>query len=101
MLLRRAPENKHSAVEELFPDMVSTDKNGYKRVDYGRLPFLLLAGVRELKARNDSLSRQIEHMQKAQQARIDELTRQLQEVQAALKAGARPESRVAVVALGH
>jgi hypothetical protein len=97
-------------VEQSFPEMVSTDKNGYKRVDYGRLPFLLLAGIRELKARNDSLSahaheqqikiamlsRQLEQMQTAQQMQIDQLMRQLQEVQAALKVSAGAHSRVRI-----
>lgn len=42
-------------VEKIFPDMVSVDKDGYRRVNYGQLPYLLLEGVRELKASNDSL----------------------------------------------
>lgn len=43
-------------VEKIFPDMVSTGEDGYKRVNYGQLPYLLLQGVRELKASNDKLS---------------------------------------------
>jgi FtsZ-binding cell division protein ZapB len=66
-------------VEELFPDMVSTDKNGYKRVDYGRLPLMLLAGMKELKARNDSLNVQV----REQQGRIEALNRQVQQLQEA------------------
>ena len=42
-------------VEKLFPEMVTMGKDGYRRVNYGQLPYLLLEGVRELKASNDSL----------------------------------------------
>jgi endosialidase-like protein len=42
-------------VEKIFPEMVSIDKDGYRRVNYGLLPYLLLESVRELKAGNDSL----------------------------------------------
>jgi Chaperone of endosialidase len=42
-------------VQKVFPDMVSTDAAGYRRINYGELQFLLLEGVRELKAENDRL----------------------------------------------
>ena len=42
-------------VEKIFPDMVSTDQAGYKRVNYGALPYLMLQAIRELKAGNDQL----------------------------------------------
>jgi Chaperone of endosialidase len=46
-------------VEKVFPDMVTTGNDGYKRVYYNELPYLLLEGIRELKARNDKLSIQV------------------------------------------
>jgi hypothetical protein len=42
-------------VEKVFPEMVSLDEGGFKRVNYGGLPFLMLQAIRELKAENDSL----------------------------------------------
>jgi hypothetical protein len=42
-------------VEKIFPDMVTMGKDGYRRVDYGQFPYLLLQGVRELKGSNDKL----------------------------------------------
>ena len=51
-------------VEKVFPALVSTDAKGFKRVDYGEIPLLLLEGVRELKSRNDSLRARVEEQQK-------------------------------------
>jgi hypothetical protein len=56
-------------VEKVFPDMVSVDKDGFKRVNYGGLPFLMLQAIRELKAENDSLREQL----KAEEERIGDL----------------------------
>jgi hypothetical protein len=42
-------------VEKIFPEMVTMGNDGYRRVNYGQLPYLLLEGVRELKESNDSL----------------------------------------------
>ena len=38
-------------VEKLFPDMVETDKDGYKAVHYERLPLLAIQAIRELSLR--------------------------------------------------
>ena len=35
-------------VEQNFPELVSTDSNGYKQVDYSRLPLYLLKSIQEL-----------------------------------------------------
>ncbi len=66
-------------VEELFPDLVATDANGYKAVNYSKLPLLTILVVRELKAANDALQERLER----QQAEIEELKR-------AVRAGAQP-----------
>jgi Chaperone of endosialidase len=42
-------------VEPLFPDLVSTASDGYKAVNYAKLPLLTLQAVRELAADNDTL----------------------------------------------
>ncbi len=107
-------------VEEVFPEMVSTDKNGYKRLDNGPLPFMLLQGVKELKARNDSLSSQVQQQQgqilvqqagiekqraqikaqkaslEAQQAQIAQLVSQVAVIEASLKANHRTGAAVRV-----
>jgi hypothetical protein len=49
-------------VEKLFPGMVAVDERGYKAVNYSQLPLLLLQALRELKAENDSLRRDVEQI---------------------------------------
>lgn len=43
--------------EAVLPDLVSTRDDGYKAVNYSKLPILTLQAVRELKAENDALKR--------------------------------------------
>ncbi len=56
-------------VEQILPELVVTSDDGYKAVDYTKLPLLTIEAVKELKARNDAL-----------QAQADELTTQNQEL---------------------
>jgi hypothetical protein len=63
-------------VETLFPELVSTDEKGFKAVNYSKLPLLTIQAVKELKADNDALKKQIEEQRKQfalQQRQIDEL----------------------------
>jgi len=60
-------------VEDLFPDLVATDTEGYKAVNYSKLPLLTIQAVRELKAANDALQQRLEQ----QQAEIEALKRAL------------------------
>ncbi len=53
-------------VEKLFPDMVSEDAQGYKAVNYSKLPLVMLQALKEEHARNDRL-----------EARLGELERKL------------------------
>jgi hypothetical protein len=53
-------------VEKLFPEIVKTDANGYKSVDYARLTPVLVEAIKE------------------QQQKIDKLEEQLNEVKALL-----------------
>ena len=46
-------------VEKIFPDMVTTGEDGFRRVNYSQLPYLMLQAIRELKAENDSLREQV------------------------------------------
>jgi len=68
-------------VEQVFPDMVSTDGQGFKRVNYGELPYLTLQAVKELKAENDALK--ADSASKAD--RIEALTAQLAALAARLE----------------
>jgi hypothetical protein len=59
-------------VEKIFPEMVTMGNDGYRRVNYGQLPYLLLEGVRELKESNDSLRAEAKVQRKQnQQARAE------------------------------
>jgi hypothetical protein len=61
-------------VEALYPELVSTDAEGYKAVNYAQLAPVLLEAIRELKADNDALRAD---------AATDRAARQLQLQQAA------------------
>jgi Chaperone of endosialidase len=50
-------------VEKVRPDWVSTDDQGYKAINMDRLPVMLVASVRTLKAENDSLRERIEALE--------------------------------------
>jgi hypothetical protein len=66
-------------VEKLFPELVSTDEQGYKVVNYSRLPLLTIQAVKELKQENDVLKARLE----GQQA---EVAKQLQQQKLQLEA---------------
>jgi hypothetical protein len=42
-------------VEPVLPELVSTDENGYKGLDYDKMTAVLVEAVKELKAQNDAL----------------------------------------------
>ncbi|RZK48088.1 MAG: tail fiber domain-containing protein, partial [Hymenobacter sp.] len=42
-------------VESIYPELVSTDKDGYKAVNYAQLTPVLIEAIKELKAENDAL----------------------------------------------
>jgi hypothetical protein len=46
-------------IEKLYPELVTTDKNGYKSVDYSRLTPILVEAIKELKKENDALQARI------------------------------------------
>jgi hypothetical protein len=47
-------------VEQVLPELVSSDELGYKAVDYTRLPLLAIQAIKELKERNDALEQRLE-----------------------------------------
>jgi hypothetical protein len=71
-------------VERVLPEMVTTDADGYKRVNYGELPYLTLAAVKELKGENDALKARIAALEAGQQARLTALEQAQRDLLAAL-----------------
>ncbi len=52
-------------VEEVFPELVSTwHEEGCKAVDYGRLTAVLVEATKELKAKNETLERRLDALEK-------------------------------------
>jgi len=62
-------------VEDVLPELVSFDDQGYRAVNYSKLPLVTIQAVKELKAENDALK-----------AQNDALESRLAAVEAALKA---------------
>jgi hypothetical protein len=60
-------------VEQVLPDLVVTGEDGFKAIDYSKLPMLTIEAVKELKAENDDLKRRL--------AENDDLKRRLVEVE--------------------
>lgn len=57
-------------VEAVLPELVSTTPDGFKAVDYSRLPLLAVQAIKELKAENDRLRREIDGRFAAIEARL-------------------------------
>jgi hypothetical protein len=52
-------------VEQVLPELVATDTDGYKAVDYSKLPLLTIQAVKELKAENDLLKERLSEIERA------------------------------------
>src|SRR6185436_13837652 len=46
-------------VEQVLPELVATDGDGYKAVDYSKLPLLTIQAVKELKTENEALKARV------------------------------------------
>lgn len=46
-------------VEQVLPELVTTDESVYKAVRYNKLPLLMLQAIKELKADNEALREQL------------------------------------------
>ncbi|HLY63795.1 MAG TPA: tail fiber domain-containing protein [Terriglobia bacterium] len=68
-------------VAKVFPEMVSVNKDGFRQVNYSELPYLLLQGLRELKAQNDTLKSEISKQQTDLQQAHDQSTAQTAQIQ--------------------
>jgi Chaperone of endosialidase len=66
-------------VEQVIPEIVATDSDGYKAVDYTKLPLLTIQAVKELKAENDTLKERVAELEPLKQ-RVAELERLVTEM---------------------
>ena len=63
-------------VEQVLPELVVTHDDGYKAVDYSKLPLLTIQAVKELKAENDDLKKGVAELKAENddmKARLDQL----------------------------
>ena len=51
-------------VEEVLPELVATNDDGYKAVDYSKLPLLTLQAMKELKSENDTLKDRVAELER-------------------------------------
>ena len=51
-------------VEQVLPDLVVTNDDGYKAIDYSKLPMLTIEAVKELKTENDDLKRRLTEVER-------------------------------------
>jgi len=63
-------------VEQVLPELVETDKDGFKAVNYSKLPLFTIQAVRELKTGNDALKAETESLKQ----RVGELEQLKQHV---------------------
>jgi hypothetical protein len=68
-------------VEQILPDLVVTGADGYKAVNYSKLPLLTIQAVKELKVQNDALS--------GRNATLEQRVAELERLVAELAAAAR------------
>ncbi|HEY2434876.1 MAG TPA: tail fiber domain-containing protein, partial [Vicinamibacterales bacterium] len=51
-------------VEQVLPELVVTHDDGYKAVDYSKLPLLTIQAVKELKAENEDLKKRVAELER-------------------------------------
>jgi len=66
-------------VEQVLPELVATDGDGYKAVDYSQLPLLTIQAVKELKTENEARKAESDALKQ----RVAELERLITEMHAA------------------
>jgi hypothetical protein len=64
-------------VEEVFPEVVHTDSQGYKSVEYSKLVAPLIEAVKALKAENENLKNEIEDQRAEFEKRMSEIEKML------------------------
>ncbi len=51
-------------VEQVLPELVVTDWDGYKAVNYSRLPLVAIQAIKELKSENDDMRAQLTRVER-------------------------------------
>jgi hypothetical protein len=51
-------------VEQVLPELVATDSDGFKAIDYSKLPLLTIQAVKELKSENDALKQRVSELER-------------------------------------
>jgi Chaperone of endosialidase len=51
-------------VESVLPELVTVDEDGYKAVNYSKLPLLAIQAIKELKEKNDALEARLEALER-------------------------------------
>jgi len=72
-------------VEQVLPELVETDSDGYKAINYSKLPLFTIQAMKELKAENDALREQVAALKRQfendpTKARVAELERLVAEM---------------------
>jgi len=49
-------------VEKLFPELVATNKDGYKSIDYSKISILLIQAMKEQQSEIDKMKRELEEL---------------------------------------
>ena len=57
-------------VEAVLPELVATESDGYKAIDYSELPLLTIQAVKELKAENDALKKRVDALEELQSENV-------------------------------
>ena len=65
--------SSRNPIEKIYPEVVLTDKDGYKSVDYSRLTPVLVEAIKELKKENDRLKSEVGNMKSDYDNRIKKL----------------------------
>ena len=51
-------------VEQVLPELVVTNDDGFKAVDYSKLPLLTIQAVKDLKSENDALKQRVAELER-------------------------------------
>jgi hypothetical protein len=52
-------------VDQVLPEIVTTDADGYRQVDYSKLPLLAIQAIKELREANSALEQRLAAIERA------------------------------------
>ena len=65
-------------VEQVLPELVVTNDDGFKAVDYSELPLLTIQAVKDLKSENDVLRRRVSELERSDAAGLKQRVAELE-----------------------